>query len=212
MPAFAANDLSALATGQPGDRAAIMRWRKDERTRLIALRLAVPAAERQRRASLLAAHLDGLVPDMAGTTVSLYWPIRGEPDLRSWAESIEQRGGRCALPVVVEKAAPLAFRVWHPGGPLVRGAWNIPVPADGADVRPDFILAPVVGFDASGYRLGYGGGFFDRTLAALSPRPGVIAVGYGLAAIPTIHPLAHDIAMDAVVTEDGIVWNAPRVF
>jgi 5,10-methenyltetrahydrofolate synthetase len=210
MPAFTVNDPASSATAEPMSRAEVLAWRKSERERLMAERLAVPAADRQDRATRIAAHLDRLLPDLTGTIVSLYWPIRGEPDLRAWAKSIELRGGRCALPVVVEKATPLAFREWQTGAPLVRGFWNIPVPADGAEVRPDVTLAPVIGFDTNGYRLGYGGGYFDRTLAALAPRPKVIAVGYGIAAIQTIHPLAHDIAMDAVVTENGTVWTAAR--
>ena len=210
MPPFAVNDPAAASTAEPVSRAEVIRWRKSERERLMAQRLAIPAADRQEHATRIADHLDRSLPDLAGTIVSLYWPIRGEPDLRVWARSIELRGGRCALPVVVKKATPLVFREWQPGAPLVRGFWNIPIPADGAEVRPDVTLAPVIGFDANGYRLGYGGGYFDRTLAALSPRPRVIAVGYGLAAIPTIHPLPHDIAMDAVVTENGIAWAAAR--
>ena len=86
-------------------------------------------------------------------------------------------GGRCALPVVVEKKAPLVFRLWEPGGRLVPGVWNIPIPADGDEVLPDVVIAPVVGFDSACYRLGYGGGFFDRTLAALPHRPSQLALG-----------------------------------
>jgi 5,10-methenyltetrahydrofolate synthetase len=136
--------------------------------------------------------------------VSAYWPFRGEPDLRDLMATISADGGRCALPVVVERHRPLVFRQWSPGQPLQRGVWNIPVPADGAEVIPDVVIAPVVGFDPRCYRLGYGGGFFDRTLAALPARPRVLGVGYSAAAIPTIYPQPHDIAMDLIVTEDGV--------
>ncbi|MEP4420404.1 MAG: 5-formyltetrahydrofolate cyclo-ligase, partial [Nitratireductor sp.] len=114
-----------------------------------------------------------------------------------------RRGGTLALPVVVEKAAPLVFRDWRPGMKLEKGVWNIPVPPAAPAVIPDIVISPVVGFDPANYRLGYGGGFFDRTLAALPARPTVIGVGYAAAAIATIYPQPHDIAMDFIVTEAG---------
>ena len=183
----------------------IMRWRKNERERLIAQRLAISNDERVGRARHIAAHLDILLPDLVGISVSLYWPFRGEPDLRGWAAAIRARGANCALPVVVEKNAPLIFRLWRFGEPLAPGVWNIPIPANGAELVPDVVIAPVVGFDQQGYRLGYGGGFYDRTLAALTKKPRVVGVGYSQAAIATIYPLLHDIPMDVIVTEETIV-------
>lgn len=142
-------------------------------------------------------------------TVSAYRPFRGEPDLRALLERVVAHGGRTALPVVIARAQPLIFRAWSKGEPLERGVWNIPVPAaEAAIVAPDIVIAPVVGFDAACYRLGYGGGFFDRTLAAAVKRPRVFGVGYKQAAIPTIYPQPHDIPMDVVVMEDGVI--APR--
>lgn len=93
---------------------------------------------------------------------------------------------------------------------MTRGVWNIPVPADGIDVRPDIVVSPVLGFDRAGYRLGYGGGFYDRTLAALAPRPLVIGVGFAMSAMTTIRPLPHDIPMYFIVTEDGLVPAQPQ--
>jgi hypothetical protein len=110
---------------------------------------------------------------------------------------------RLALPVVVQKAAPVLFREWWPGIPMANGIWNIPVPAAGDPVAPDVLLVPVVGFDRQNYRLGYGGGYYDRTLAAAT-RPRTIGVGFELARIATIHPQPHDIPMDFVVTEAGV--------
>ena len=105
----------------------------------------------------------------------------------------------------MEKNAPLIFRLWRAGEPLALGVWNIPIPAHGAELVPDVVIAPVVGFDQQGYRLGYGGGFYDRTLAALAKKPRAIGVAYRQAAIATIYPLRHDIPMDVIVTEEGVV-------
>jgi 5,10-methenyltetrahydrofolate synthetase len=116
----------------------------------------------------VAGELDRLIPSTPGAIVSLYWPFRGELDLRDWMRSAAERGLRIALPVVVEKGQPLLFREWVPGARLTRGIWNIPIPVDGAAVTPSVIISPVVGFDPQNYRLGYGGGFFDRTLAAIN--------------------------------------------
>jgi 5,10-methenyltetrahydrofolate synthetase len=178
-------------------------WRKAERERLIAARLALPAETRAGFAMRIAAALDAAIGDPRGRVVSLYWPFRGEPDLRPWLASLVERGGGVALPVVVEKAQPLVFRSYRPGDPLEKGVWNIPIPARAETIVPDIVIAPLVGFDPSKYRLGYGGGFFDRTLAALPARPLVIGVGYDIQAIPTIHARSHDIPMDVIVTETG---------
>jgi 5-formyltetrahydrofolate cyclo-ligase len=182
-----------------------MRWRKNERARLIAQRLAISNDDRVDRARHIVAHLDLLLPDLAGISVGVYWPFRGEPDLRGWAAAICTRGATCALPIVVEKNAPLIFRLWRIGEPLTLGVWNIPIPANSAELAPDVVIAPVVGFDQKGYRLGYGGAFYDRTLAALTKKPRVFGIGYSQAAIATIYPLPHDIPMDVIVTEEAIV-------
>lgn len=181
----------------------IRRWRKAERERLIAARLEIPAAIRAAYGGSIADGLDTTIGDVSGKVVSLYWPFRGEPDLRAWLGSVNDRGGRTALPLVVAKGEPLVFRAYVPGDRLEKGVWNIPVPADGETVIPDIVIAPVVGVDPRNYRLGYGGGFFDRTLAALPRKPLVIGIGYEMQRIPTIYPQWNDIPMDVVVTEAG---------
>lgn len=186
-------------------RAEIIAWRKGERRRLIEARLGIEADIREHHAVRIADHLTQFIGELAGRIIGVYWPFRGEPDLRHWTKSIPARGGRIALPVVVEKAAPLAFRAWQPGDRLVPGIWHIPIPAADVVVTPDIVIAPVIGFDKSCFRLGYGGGFYDRTLAARSPRPIVIGIGYAQVAIPSIYPLAHDIPMDVVITEEAII-------
>ncbi|MER9924637.1 5-formyltetrahydrofolate cyclo-ligase [Mesorhizobium sp. M0048] len=179
----------------------VRRWRKAERERLIASRLAVSANTRAAMSQRIAEGLDAMIGDIAGRVVSLYWPFRGEPDLRPWMETVNARGGRTALPVVVEKDRPLVFRAYTHGDRLEKGVWNIPIPADGYPVLPDIVISPIVGIDPEQFRLGYGGGFFDRTLAAMPFKPLVIGVGYELQRIVTIYPQPHDIPMDRVVTE-----------
>ncbi|WEX11997.1 5-formyltetrahydrofolate cyclo-ligase [Chelativorans sp. AA-79] len=204
------SDYLGLAVDDLQQRIDVARWRKAERQRLIEERLALSADERSRLAEKISASLDRVLPDVSGRIVSAYWPFRGEPDLRGWMKDILVRGGSCALPVVVERHAPLVFRAWKPGDKLERGIWNILVPAKGEEVMPDVVIAPIVGFDSACYRLGYGGGFFDRTLAAMQKKPHVIGLGYEQAALPTIYPQPHDIPMDVIVTESGFHTHSHR--
>ncbi|MGE3148254.1 MAG: 5-formyltetrahydrofolate cyclo-ligase [Pseudorhodoplanes sp.] len=182
----------------------VVQWRKVERERLIVSRLSLDAATRARHARVIIEHLDVLIGEPAGLVLSAYWPFRGEPDLRSWLGDWCARGGRAALPVVVTKNAPLVFRLWREGDRLTRGIWGIPVPAEGEAVQPDIVIAPLVGFDAECYRLGYGGGFFDRTLAALPESTTAIGVGYEQAAMRTIRPQPFDMPMRYIITEGGL--------
>lgn len=108
------------------------------------------------------------------------------------------------MPVVVTPHAPLEFRVWWPGVPMRAGAFGIPFPVDTEVVSLNAALIPVNGFDAEGYRLGNGGGYFDRTLADYPVKPVSIGLGYELARLDTIHPQPHDVPLDFVVTEAGI--------
>lgn len=201
--------MGLAKAADPGQRTDVARWRKAERERLIGERLAIPGETRRLLGERIAANLEEAIGDVRGSIVSAYLPIRGEPDLRGFLERVGARGGRTALPVVIARGQPLLFRAWARGEPLHRGVWNIPVPGENAEaVVPDIVIAPVVGFDPGCYRLGYGGGFFDRTLAAMTQRPRVFGVGYRQAAIATIYPQPHDIPMDAVVTEGGSI--APK--
>ncbi|MEY8144753.1 5-formyltetrahydrofolate cyclo-ligase [Falsihalocynthiibacter sp. CO-5D18] len=185
----------------------VARWRKAERVRLLAERAALSVDTRKAAAIAIAEHLDSLLAqrsiDINGLTISAWWPIKAEIDLRFWLAGLAARGARAALPLVETKAAPLIFREWTPDTRMERGIWNIPVPAEGPDILPDITLSPVVGWDRNGYRLGYGGGYFDRTLAAITPRPLAIGVGLNIAQIATIFPQPHDIAMQTIVTETG---------
>ncbi|HEX5478013.1 MAG TPA: 5-formyltetrahydrofolate cyclo-ligase, partial [Burkholderiales bacterium] len=120
------------------------------------------------------------------------------------ARRLRERGARTALPVVVAPKQPLAFREWHPGVELQKGPLDIPFPAHSSELVPQAALVPMNGWDSKGFRLGYGAGFFDRTLASMAKRPVVIGVTYEFARLDTIHPQPWDIPMDYVVTERGV--------
>ncbi len=178
-------------------------WRRRKRAELLARRRALDARERREVASRILAHLEDLRPALEGP-LALYWPIRGEVDLRRFAEGPAMAGTELALPVIVTRNAPMEFWRWAPGMAMREGIWKIPIPAERAPLLPRTLLLPLVGFDAAGYRLGYGGGYYDRTLAGLRPRPRLIGIGYGFSRLATIHPEPHDQRLDLVVTERGI--------
>ena len=113
-------------------------------------------------------------------------------------------GARAALPVVVGPRTPLIFRRWHAGAKLESGALGIPIPTDTEEMRPDTILLPANGFDAMGFRLGYGAGYFDRTIAGLRPEVRIIGISYEIGRMSSIGPQPHDEPMDFVVTEAGV--------
>ena len=186
------------------DSTEVKTWRRAERERLLALRMAMPPAERRAKGERIAASLREIVAARSGI-LGIYWPFRAEFDPRPLVDSLVAAGGQVALPVVIDKKGPLEYRAWAPGEPLVAGVWDIPIPEKREIVLPTMVLAPVVGFDRAGYRLGYGGGYFDRTLGAMDPRPLAIGVGFGCQAIDTIHPQPFDIPMDLIVIETGIV-------
>jgi 5-formyltetrahydrofolate cyclo-ligase len=179
----------------------IKAWRKEQRTAIVARRMARDPAERKRLSEPVINHLRALIDVVSFPVLGVYWPIRGEIDLRDFAREHVEAGGTVGLPVVVQNAAPVEFWRWRPGVALKRGHWNIPVPPQRDVVTPDILVVPLVGFDAGRYRLGYGGGFYDRTLAATAPRPRTIGIAFADAELPSIHPQPHDIPMDVIVTE-----------
>ena len=181
---------------------AVKRWRRAERERLLAMRQALPAADRRRWGERIEAALRALLAERPGI-LGVYWPFRAEFDPRPLIDWAVAAGRGVALPVVIDKKGPLEYRAWRPGEPLVDGVWNIPVPEQREIVAPALVLAPLVGFDRACYRLGYGGGYFDRTLAALSPRPLAIGIGFELQQIETIYPQSFDVPMDVIITEAG---------
>ena len=187
----------------------VARWRKAERQRLRAERDAISVADRAVLGEAIGAHLLRFLEErfgsLEGRVFSGYWPIKGEPDLRPVLTTLHRAGVHVALPLVEVKAAPLVFRRWTPETKMVRGDWNIPVPPPEAEaVLPEVSLAPVMGWTEGAFRLGYGGGYFDRTLAALAPRPFTIGIGLQSARLATIFPQPHDIALDVILTENGL--------
>jgi 5,10-methenyltetrahydrofolate synthetase len=185
-------------------------WRRAERERLIAARERLDAATRERLRQRIDAHLWGSFPGLAAARVGFCWPIRGEYDARGLAERLRACGAVTALPVVIAPRQPLAFREWHPGVALASGPLGIPYPVGSDLVVPTAVLVPMNGWDGAGHRLGYGGGFFDRTLASMATKPVAIGVGYELARIETIRPQGWDIPMDWVVTERGVYRRDPE--
>jgi len=206
--------MAALATAEAMQGWAEVRsWRKARRASLVAQRLGAGRTEREGWSSAITARLERLPAlDRPAGTVGFYWPFKGEYDPRPLARLLHARGVRLALPVVVERARPVAFRAWWPGIRMRPGIWDIPVPDEGDWVRPEALLVPLLGFDLRGYRLGYGGGYYDRTLTAATPSPPLaIGVGFEIRRLETIHPQPHDVPMALIVTERQVFRGSAPV-
>jgi 5-formyltetrahydrofolate cyclo-ligase len=145
--------------------------------------------------------------------IGAYWAIKGEfdalPALYRWSEADGQR--RIGLPVIDRESRQLTFHTWYPGCPMEEDAYGIPKPKDTPPFAPELLLVPCVGFGPGGLRLGYGGGFYDRTLAALAPRPVTVGVGYAHGFVPWLEAEPHDVPLDVVLTEDGVHWQNPDI-
>jgi 5-formyltetrahydrofolate cyclo-ligase len=176
-------------------------WRRALRRDMVARRAGLTDELRAAWSARIAERLLAALP--VPGVVAFCWPIKHEPDVRAVVAQWVADGAQAALPVVVSEAAPLAFRAWTTDTPLIADRYGIPTPASGDFLDPDLILLPLNGFDAAGYRLGYGGGFFDRTLAARSPRPLAVGVGFEINRLASIRPESHDQRLDWVVTEAG---------
>ena len=179
--------------------------RRALRSARIAARQALAPAERSAATARIEAALDGLLAELAPRCLGFCWPWQGEVDLLPWMARwlAADPARQAALPVVVEAAAAMGFRRWTPDTPMTADRHGIPVPATDAPVQPDVLLVPLNVFDGAGFRLGYGGGYFDRTLAALRPAPTGIGVAFELARADTVWPQPHDLPIDWIVTEAG---------
>jgi len=186
----------------------IKAWRRRSRETLIAWRVGLDAAVRRGLSERVQQRLRDSIDLQRFRTIGIYWPIRGEINLRGLARDHLARGGQVGLPVVVHRGAPVEFWQWEPGIDMSRGLWNIPIPRERRIVHPDLLLVPLVGFDRQVFRLGYGGGYYDRTLAAAAPRPFCIGVGFQASILPTICPQPHDIPMDQIVTDAAVLSRA----
>jgi 5-formyltetrahydrofolate cyclo-ligase len=171
-----------------------------------ARRAAAHAGNAAARADAAAARLDAALTEAPGVA-SGYLPFRTEIDPLPALGRLAARGARLAMPVVVGKGLPLVFRAWVPGAPTETGAFGVEIPADDIPASPDLLLVPMLAFDRRGYRLGYGGGFYDRTLAALRAAGPVRAVGIAYAAqeIPSVPHEDTDARLDMIVTEDEVI-------
>lgn len=144
----------------------------------------------------------------APAVVSGFLAIGDEIDPTPLMQRLLGEGYRLCLPVMEGKGKPLVFRAWSPGEPLAETTWGIREPLPEAPaLDPDIVLGPLLAFDTRGYRLGYGGGFYDRTLAALQPRPVTVGVGYAHGFIPWLQAEPHDVPLDAMLTEEGVLWE-----
>ena len=182
------------------------------RRALVEQRLNMPA--RLERADLLQRVMRIWLVDRPDTVIGAYWPIKGEfdplPALHRWKEDgellDEPQLRRIGLPVVNKQHKTLTFHAWYPGCEMEEDAYGIPKPKDTEVIVPTLLFVPCVGYAAGGYRLGYGGGFYDRTLATLQPRPVTVGLGYTQGFLDDFVPEPHDLPLDAILNDNGIVW------
>ena len=182
-------------------------FRRALRKRCIEQRLALTANECTALSAQICDLLRTRFPQLSNKRVGFCWPVNNEPDLlpliKSWIESGEP-GFTALLPLIQDTGKPLAFRAWTPESIMITDRYGIPAPADGQILVPEAMLIPVNAFDGAGYRIGYGGGFFDRTLASIRPAPLSIGVGFELTRVDSIRPEPHDVRLDAMVSEAGV--------
>ena len=182
----------------------LLEWRKHQRKQLIVARETLSEVTHQQWSQTISDLLKQGFPKLQKMNIGIYWPFRGEYDPRSTALYFMRHGATLALPEIVGKDKPLCFREWRPDTPLKNGAYGIPVPIEARAVRVDAIIIPVVGFDQHGYRLGYGSGYFDRTLATYHPQPLTIGIAFEMQRLENVYAQPHDIALHYIVTETGI--------
>ncbi len=186
--------------------------KKALRIDLVARRLAMP--DRQQRADLLQDVLRIWLVGRPDTVIGAYWPIKGEfdplPALHRWKEDgelIDQpQLRRIGLPVVDKVHKTMVFHAWYPGCRMEEDAYGIPKPRDTEVIIPTVLFVACVGYGPGGYRLGYGGGFYDRMLATLEPRPHTVGLAFTNGFVSDFESQPHDIALDAILNENGAVW------
>lgn len=174
------------------------------RQSLLSLRGSLDDMQRAKWDAKIAEYIEHHLQTRSLTTLGIYFSTRNEPDLTALYDRLCQKGITLSLPVVVKKATPLRYAKWKPGDPLVKDSYGIATPENRDFVAlPQALLIPCLGFTPEGFRLGYGGGYFDRTLE-LKPRPHMIGVAY--ACLETRFPIQeYDIPLDVIITESGII-------
>ena len=170
----------------------------------IAAREGLSAEQHARLSARIEAELTRLLVAQVPGVLGFCWPIRAEFDARPLVSRLLGHGWKACLPVLVGVGEAMSFRAWQPDAPMALDRYGIHYPAAGESLRPDILLMPVNAFDGQGYRIGYGGGYFDRTLAAMNPRPLAVGLGFEVARVDSILPQPHDIRLDAMITESGV--------
>ena len=196
---------------QPADSDAQRDAKNDAlRKKLVAARQALP--DRLERAVELQKVLRVWLVGRRETSIGAYWPIKGEfdplPALYRWTEGApEDVTRRIGLPVAHRESGSLRFHVWYPGCETELDAYDIPKPKGTEEFAPEMLVVPCLGFGPGGVRLGYGGGFFERTLSSVSPRPITVGVSYTHGFLPLLRSGPKDFPLDAMLTEDGVMWE-----
>ncbi len=169
--------------------------------------------DRHQRAMHLQEVLRVWLMERGDRVVGAYWPIKGEfdtlPALFKWTEADDKR--RIGLPVMDKQSKQLSFRTWYPGCEMEEDGYGIPKPKSTPELQPTLLLVPCVGYGSQGVRLGYGGGFYDRTLALLQPRPTTVGLAYANGHVPWLQAEPHDVPLDVVLTDEGLAWRAPGI-
>lgn len=179
-------------------------WRQAQRQQLVARRQSLTASKRIAAEQQVHQYLLSILAPLPAAVISFYMPIRGELNCQPLIEALLKSGWQATLPKIIAKDAALQFRQWTAETEMQPETWQIPVPQNTRPLIPEVLLIPLVGFDRQLHRLGNGGGFYDRSLASITPKPLAIGVGLESLQLENIQPQPHDIAMDFVVTEQGI--------
>ena len=177
-------------------------WRKHKRVELLSRRVSLSTEEHREKSAQILDSVWSMRDQITGI-VGLYWPYKGEVDINPLMSRLLDHGHSLALPVVMGRGKPLQFKSWKAGDVMAAGVYGIPYPSEGAVVEPDTLIVPLLGFDKACYRLGYGGGFYDRTLAHPRKQIHTIGVGFEDARLETIFPQDFDVPLAVIITENS---------
>jgi len=188
-----------MAAPHPSSSRDLIEAKRDARARALAGRAGCDPAWGAR----LGEHVLREHPPPAGAVVSGFWPLGEEIDIRPLLLALLERGHEIVLPVTPPRGQPLGFRLWRPGDPMATEKFGT-IRSTGPERVPDFLLVPLLAFDRRGHRLGYGAGYYDRTLAAL-PEAGRLGCAYAVQEMDEVPAGPHDVRLPAVATERGII-------